>query len=266
MRVTPCFSSLAQRSPARSPSAFGPPRQLRIPPVDPFQHVSHLRRRNRHDSLLRCRQDELSPVEPLGVERQPEAVVPKDLREVAPAPPENVEIAAMRVALQLFLDLKRQSLHAATHVGVARRDPHPHPARHRDHRSLRTFRTRRSASASTALSTRTRLPELSSISITPDFARRPLAIARECLAAWDPEGVAAPISTGSKIELSLPPASGARACLRHVKSRLCATPCRRATSHTTAPGISVSSTILDFSSLLQRRRRSTPRTFPSISA
>ena len=94
----------------------------------------------------------------------------------------------------------------------------------------------------------------------------PLAIARECLATWDPEGVAAPISTGSKIELSLPPASGARACLRHVKSRLCATPCRRATSHTTAPGISVSSTIRDFSSLLQRRRRSTPRTFPSISA
>ena len=125
--------------------------------------------------------------------------MPEDLGQVAPAPPENIEIAAMRVALQLFLDLKRQSLHAATHVGVARRHPHPHPARHRDHRSLRTFRTRRSASVSTALSTRTRLPEPSSISITPDFARRPLAIARECLAAWDPEGVAAPISTGSKI-------------------------------------------------------------------
>src|SRR5271154_251610 len=127
------FSSLARRSPARSPSAFGPPRQLRIPPVDPFEHVGHLSRRDRHDALLRRRPDELSPVEPLGVKRQPEAVVPKDLREVAPATPENVEIAAMRVALQLFLDLKRQSLHAATHVGVARRDPHPHPARHRDH-------------------------------------------------------------------------------------------------------------------------------------
>src|ERR1700679_88135 len=90
--------------------------------------------------------------------RKPEAVVPKDLREVAPAPPENVEIASVRIAHQLLLNLKRQSLHAATHVGVVRRDPHPHPARHRDHRSLRTFRTRRSASASTSLSTRTRLP------------------------------------------------------------------------------------------------------------
>jgi hypothetical protein len=223
MRVTPCFSSLAQRSPARSPSAFGPPSQLRIPPVDPFQQVGHLRRRDRHDALLRRRPDELSPVEPLGVKRQPEAVVPKDLREVAPAPPENVEIAAMRVALQLFLNLKRQSLHAATHVGVARRDPHPHPARHRDHRSLRTLKTRRSASASTSLSTRTRLPEPSSISIIPDFARRLLAAARDCLAASDPESVAAPISTGSKIEPFLPPGSGVRACVRHVKSRLCAT-------------------------------------------
>jgi hypothetical protein len=92
------------------------------------------------------------------------------------------------------------------------------------------------------------------------------SFARDCLAASDPEGVAAPISTGSKIEPSLPPGSGVRACLRHVKSRLCATPCRRATSHTTAPGISASSTIRAFSSLFQRRRRSTPRTFPSISA
>ena len=72
MRVTPCFSSLAQRS----PSAFGPPRQLRIPPVDPFEHVGHLSRRDRHDALLRRRPDELSPVEPLGVKRQPDARSP----------------------------------------------------------------------------------------------------------------------------------------------------------------------------------------------
>ena len=100
-----------------------------------------------------------------------------------------------------------------------------------------------------------------------DFARRPLVAARDCLAASDPDGAAIdPISTGSKIKPSLPPGSSTRARLRHVKSRLCATSCRRATSLTTAPGISVSSTIRTFSSLLHRRRRSTPRTFPSISA
>jgi hypothetical protein len=116
---------------------------------------------------------------------------------------------------------------AATHVGVWPAGSHPHPARHRDHRSLRTLRTRRSASGFTALSTRTRLPEPNLISIIPDFARRLLAAARDCLASSDPESVAAPISTASKIEPSLPPGSGVRACLLHVKSRLCATPCRR---------------------------------------
>ena len=53
-----------------------------------------------------------------------------------------------------------------------------------------------------------------------------------------PDGAAiAPISTGSKTEPSLLAGSAVRASLRHVKSRLCATPCRRATSLTTAPGI-----------------------------
>src|SRR5271170_251552 len=100
--------------PARSTRALGPPCQLRIPPVDSFEHVGHLRRRDRHDALLRRRPDELSPVEPLGVERKPEAVVPEDLRQVASAPAEDVEIAAVRVTLQLLLNLKRQALHAAT--------------------------------------------------------------------------------------------------------------------------------------------------------
>src|SRR5271155_3673334 len=260
------FASPALSS-SRSARALRPPRQLRIPPVDSFQHVGHLRRRDRHDAPLRRRPDELSPVEPLGVERQPDPVVPEDLGQVAPAPAEEVEIAAVRIALQLLLNLKRQTLHAATHVGVARRNPHPNPARHRDHRSPSALTTRRSASAATLLSTRTRLPEPSSISITPDLVRRPLVAERDGLAASDPHGAAiAPISTGSKIESSLLAGSPVRASLRHVKSRLCAIPCRRATSLTTAPGISVSSTIRDFSSLLQRRRRSTPRTFPSISA
>src|SRR5271155_3568860 len=183
------FASPALPS-SRSARALRPPRQLRIPPVDSFQHVGHLRRRDRHDAPLRRRPDELSPVEPLGVERQPAAVVPENLRQVAPAPAEEVEIAAVRIALQLLLNLKRQTLH----VGVARRNPHPHPARHRDHRSPRTLRTRRSAAASTLLSTRTQFPEPSSISMTPGLVRRPLVAGRDGLAASNPDGPAiAPI-------------------------------------------------------------------------
>ena len=134
----------------------------------------------------------------------------------------------MRIALQLLLNLKRQSLHAAPHVGVARRDPHPHPARHRDHRSLRTFRTRRSASASTALSTRTRLPEPSSISITPDFARRPLAITRECLAAGTQARRRSDLNGQQNRTVS-----PARFRNSHLPSP-CEEPCRRATSRTTS--------------------------------
>ena len=101
--------------------------------------------------------------------------------------------------------------------------------------------------------------------MTPDLVRRPLIVGRDGLGASDVDGAAASTSTGSKIEPSIVDGPAVRASLRHVKSRLCATPCRRATSLTTAPGINVSSTILAFSSLLQRRRRSIPRTFPSIS-
>ena len=102
--------------------------------------------------------------------------------------------------------------------------------------------------------------------MTPDLIRRPLVAGRDGLVPSDGGGALASISTGSKIEPSLLAGSVVRASLRQVKRRLCATPCRRATSLTTAPGISVSSTIRAFSSLLHRRRRSIPRTFPFISA
>ena len=59
--------------------------------------------------------------------------MPKAFDEIAAATAEQEDIAGMRVAVQLLLDLKRQPLHAATHVGVARRDPHPTSQRRRDH-------------------------------------------------------------------------------------------------------------------------------------
>jgi hypothetical protein len=50
--------------------------------------------------------------------------MPENFRQIAPATPENVEIARMWIALELLLDLKREPLHAA-HVCVSARDPHP---------------------------------------------------------------------------------------------------------------------------------------------
>src|SRR5437868_12581527 len=47
---------------------------------------------------------------------------------------EDVQIAGMRIALQYFLDLQRQTVHPTPHVGVADCQPNPHPRRDRDHR------------------------------------------------------------------------------------------------------------------------------------
>jgi hypothetical protein len=46
----------------------------------------------------------------------------------------NVKVASMRIAFQSFLNLDRQAVHAASHVGVADRQPHSHTRWNRDHR------------------------------------------------------------------------------------------------------------------------------------
>ena len=51
--------------------------------------------------------------------------MPKDLGEIAATAAENKEIAAMGIAVETFLNLQSQSLHSATHIRVASRDPDP---------------------------------------------------------------------------------------------------------------------------------------------
>lgn len=93
----------------------------------------------------------------VGEKRQADPVMPEDFGEIATAPTENVQVARVRVALQLFLHLKRQPLHAAPHVRVAGRDPDPAARRQRDHRRS-AFTTRDSAAVSTSDHTRIRSP------------------------------------------------------------------------------------------------------------
>ena len=59
--------------------------------------------------------------------------MPEDFGEIAAPSTEDVEIARVGIALQLFLNPKRQALHAAAHVRVARRNPDPTSRRYRDH-------------------------------------------------------------------------------------------------------------------------------------
>src|SRR3954469_8285196 len=60
--------------------------------------------------------------------------MPKNFDQMTAFATENIKIAGMRIALQPLLDLKRQAVHAAPHVGVADRQPHPYPRGNRDNR------------------------------------------------------------------------------------------------------------------------------------
>jgi hypothetical protein len=57
----------------------------------------------------------------------------KDFRQIASTTPEDVQVAGVRIARQLLMDLKRQALHAPAHVRVAHRDPDAATRGYRDH-------------------------------------------------------------------------------------------------------------------------------------
>src|SRR5215211_1551471 len=103
----------------------------------------------------------------LGVKRQSDPVMPKNLGQIAAATAEYEEIAAMGVALETLLNLQGQPQHAASHVRMARRDPDPTGRWNRDHRRSRTCSTRARAVASTLLSTMTRRSLPTTITIRP---------------------------------------------------------------------------------------------------
>jgi hypothetical protein len=89
----------------------------------------------------------------------------------------------------------------------------------------------------------------------PGNSRISLASSDGSFAVFPPVSAAAVICTGAKHG---PTFSTVRAWHRHVNTTLAATPLRRATSVTLAPGAKVSSTIRVWSSSDQHRRRSTP--------
>src|SRR6516164_989061 len=78
---------------------------------------------------------------------------------------ENVQIAGMRIALQDFLDLQRQAVHPAPHVGVADGQPNPDPRRNRDHRPANALTTAAANPAGIEAGMRMRAFPATSISI-----------------------------------------------------------------------------------------------------
>src|ERR1700689_3423954 len=119
--------------------------------------------------------------------------MPKDLDQVTSGASEDVKITCVGIAPQRFLDLQRQAIHAAPHIGSPNRKPNAHARGNRDHRRSNTSSTRRSACASTPLPTRTRYllaRSISIVSVTVDGAhfadgeRRFQAIVSSCFARW----------------------------------------------------------------------------------
>jgi hypothetical protein len=200
-----CFGFRAdQRTLSRTP---WPPRLLWVSPIYTLEHVRHLRRGDRHRAGGRRRPDELPAIQSLGVKRKPDPVVPQDLRHIAATASEDVEIASMGIALETLLNLQRQTLHAATHVSMPRRNPDPDAGRDWDHDRDNAFRTRVSAAVSTSAHTMIRSPPASTISIWP------VEPELECSTA-----VSGSIVTG-KIAVTSVAAEGSKPnCRRQVKS------------------------------------------------
>src|SRR5438067_12950428 len=71
----------------------------------------------------------------------------------------------MGIALQPLLDLQRQTVHAAPHVGVADPQPHPHPRGNRDHRADDALTTAAANPAGVEAGMRRRALPANSISI-----------------------------------------------------------------------------------------------------
>jgi hypothetical protein len=80
-----------------------PPGELRVTPVDPLQQIAHLTGGQRHHPAHRLRPDEASAIQPLGVERQPDPIMPDRLDQRSAATPEVKDVAGERVTAQALL-------------------------------------------------------------------------------------------------------------------------------------------------------------------
>ena len=72
----------------------------RVPPIDAIEHVGELRGRDSNNAVGRRWPDETTLLQPFGIERHADAVMPKNLDQIAPDASEHVEIARVRIATE----------------------------------------------------------------------------------------------------------------------------------------------------------------------
>jgi hypothetical protein len=174
--------------------------------------------------------------------------MPENFGEVAPAPPENEKIAAMRIASEPLLNLQGQSPHATAHVGMTGRDPDPAASRNRN-------QDRSAFNVAVINADGACIP----IRIWASFIRTTITAGTISFGGGVDDAAGGGEALLSTITRANPGALTARrASRRHLYTRLVQTSARRATSAITAPGSPIAAKILSRSSSLQRRRRSSP--------
>lgn len=80
MRPNEAQNAMAQKKTNTLSADLRTPRTLGVTPVDPVEQAGQLRGCQRHHSVLRRRPDKPTLLEPLGVERHANPVVPDELR------------------------------------------------------------------------------------------------------------------------------------------------------------------------------------------
>ncbi|SFQ35466.1 hypothetical protein SAMN05216330_1319 [Bradyrhizobium sp. Ghvi] len=222
------------------------PGLLGIAPVDAGQQIAHLRLRYRHHAIGQRRPDKTTSLEFLRKQACSLAVMPDHLQQIASAPTEAEQMTLRgsrrntsctcndNEAKPLRMSVWPVASHTRTPVG----------------RRSKASMTRRSASTSTPVSTMTRRPPASSISI-----RRSV----ECAVALSDEAATDATGPPSATTALTKPASDlvrfAAKALRQVTNRERDKPYRRAVAATRRGADRLSKTIRAFSSSDQRRRR-----------
>jgi hypothetical protein len=98
------------------PGCVRPARPARIAPVNRVEQITEPRRGDRDGAVRRAGPNEPAMFKTLGVKRQVDSVAPENFDHVAATPAKNEKIAGVRVAPEPFLNLQRQTVHAAPHV------------------------------------------------------------------------------------------------------------------------------------------------------
>ena len=101
---------------------------LRHPPVDAFEQVAELGRRDRHDAISRRRPQEPASFQSLCEQTHALPVVPEHLDQAAAPAPKDEQVPAMRITPQRLLNQERQAIKSLAHVGVAGGKPNSRSA------------------------------------------------------------------------------------------------------------------------------------------